>query len=318
MKKVRIALSGVPSDYKISLLPLLISNLGYQIEWVNLKGADLHIIGSFMRAPSKPYRWLPKPLRKIPFALQGGRAAEQSQSAAGPLRLFHTGENLRHNHEPADYEISHDLGVSASNHFRLPYWMEMVDWSDQGLTGNTNPRYGQLLSLKRLQAPLGSDFIQRQQHAAIVTSHLREPRAMCIRALQNIVKVDGFGPYFDSKIRDHHSSHFVKAQLLREYAFNLCPENGLYPGYYTEKIPEAFQAGCLPITFADTNIVIDFNPKAMINLIDHVADNFERLQELISSPQSLQSFSEQPLMLSQPNLDPFRQFVHEMVRTAVS
>ena len=46
----------------------------------------------------------------------------------------------------------------------------------------------------------------------------------------------------------------------------MCPENGLYPGYYTEKIPEAFYSGCLPITWADENIVADFNSRAFLNL----------------------------------------------------
>jgi len=40
----------------------------------------------------------------------------------------------------------------------------------------------------------------------------------------------------------------------------------MYPGYCTEKIPEAFMADCLPITWADSNVAVDFNPDAMVNL----------------------------------------------------
>ena len=40
----------------------------------------------------------------------------------------------------ADYAISYDLAIPSQRHFRLPYWMEMIVCSHEGIAGNTNPR----------------------------------------------------------------------------------------------------------------------------------------------------------------------------------
>lgn len=317
MKKIRITSQGVPSDYRHSLVPLIIANLGYQIEWVDSGSADLEIIGSFVNRQAKKMRWVPKPLRKMILPIVEGASIGMPSRQYSPLRLFQTGENLRHDHVSADYTISHDLGVISDRHFRFPYWMEMVDWSHEGLNGNCNPRFGALLKLDQLEKPLGGQFLERERKAILLSSHLREPRASCMQALQRSVAVDGFGPHFDNNIKDHHHSGFLKKDLLASYAFNLCPENGLYPGYITEKIPEAFAAGCLPITWVDESISVDFNPAAMINLKPMMQDDFSSLADILSSEKKLADFMDQRPLLRRPSIEPFRQFIARVVLDAM-
>ena len=316
MKKIRITSQGLPSDYRHSLVPLIIANLGYQIEWVDSGSADLEIIGSFVNRQAKKMRWVPKPLRKMILPIVEGASIGMPSRQYSPLRLFQTGENLRHDHVSADYVISHDLGVMSDRHFRFPYWMEMVDWSHEGLNGNCNPRFGALLKLDQLEKPLGGQFLERESKAILLSSHLREPRASCMQALQRSVAVDGFGPHFDNNIKDHHHSGFLKKDLLASYAFNLCPENGLYPGYITEKIPEAFAAGCLPITWVDESISVDFNPAAMINLKPMMQDDFSVLADILSSEKKLAGFMDQRLLLRRPSIEPFRQFIARVLLDA--
>jgi len=86
----------------------------------------------------------------------------------GAPKLFITGENVRHDFYDRNYAISFDLGVADPNHFRMPYWMEMVDWSEDGVTGNQNPRYGRLLNIDKLMQPLGNAFLSRPQKVAIL------------------------------------------------------------------------------------------------------------------------------------------------------
>jgi hypothetical protein len=235
-----------------------------------------------------------------------------------PLSLFHTSENIRHDAVAADYAISYDLSVHSERHFRFPYWMEMTDWSHEGLFGNQNPRFGQLLTISRMTQALGNDFLGRPRSVAIFSSHLREPRATLVRAVESFIPVKGFGPHFDKDILDHHQSSFNKVDILQDFAFNLCPENGLYPGYYTEKIPEAFIAGCLPLTWTDTNVCADFNPKAFINLEPMSWQDFEPLKDIINSPAQLESYAEQPLLLNIPSIEPMKDFLREIVRQALS
>ena len=316
-KTIRIACLGTPSDYRTSLVPLMIQSLGYKIDWTSPLRANLVIYGSFYHSNAPRLRWLPRSWRQRAGLYADAIEQQLAKRRIPPLTLFHTGENLRHDHIKADFAISHDSDIESEKHLRLPYWMEMIDWSHEGLVGNTNPRYGQLLKLSTLQAPLGDQFLKREQKAVLITSHLREPRKSSYEALQKVIPVDGMGPYFDQEIKDHHSSNFLKKAILAKYAYNLCPENGIYPGYVTEKIPEAFAAGCLPITFVDESVNVDFNPRAFINLAPMAKDNFEGLGEILNSKSRLDSYAQEPLIVKEPTLQDLKQFLKNVTSSAM-
>jgi len=317
MKTIKIALAGTPHDYKQSLLPLIIHNLGYQIQWVKPAQCDLQIRGAFFRHDKKRYRWLPRSLRPLASNLEQTIKGGWDPRSSAPLTLFHTAENIRHDAVTADYSISFDLAVQSKRHFRFPYWMEMLDWSHEGLLGNHNPRFGKLLSIPRMMEPLGNDFLARPRKVAMLSSHLREPRATLTNAVGNLIPLEGFGPHFDKSILYHQHSGFNKVDILKGFAFNLCPENGLYPGYYTEKIPEAFVAGCLALTWTDINVCADFNPNVFINLEPMAWQDFEPLRDILNSPTQLKAFAEQPLLLKPPSIEPMKDFVQEIVRQAL-
>jgi len=314
MRSLRISTAGCPSDYSQGLLPIIAQSLGYQLNWVKPDNADLLILGPFLKQASKNLRWCPKPMRPL---VQNSLNLLPSKTPSA-LRVFHSAENLRHDTVLADYSISFDLNVDSQNHFRLPYWMEVIDWSHEGIVGNQNPRYGQLLTIERLMQPLGNEFLERKKEAAFLSSHIREPRKTLFEAVQNVIPITGFGPYFNKNIKSHHESGFLKKALLQEFGFNLCPENSMYPGYYTEKIPEAFFAGCLPISWADENVKVDFNPKALINLAPMSWCDFAPLKEIINSPQILEDYTSQALLLGAPSILPFRDFVKRILDDAYS
>ena len=318
MTAIRVSAVGVPSDYKTSLVPAICHNLGYQIEWVEPKECDLMIIGSFYNFGKKKLAWCPKPLRPLVSSIDNGIQKIIPTSNKQPLILFQTGENLRHDFVSNDYALTFDLGISSPHHFRMPYWMEVADWSSEGVTGNTNPRYGKLLDVNRLLQPLGNDFLMRPQKAAIFASHLREPRGTLLNAVKNQIEVVEFGKSFNPNIKNHSESGLIKFDELQAFAFNLCPENGMHPGYYTEKIPEAFMAGCLPITWADENVKVDFNPQAFINLAPMSAEHFAELGQILHSKSKLAQYAEQPLLLQRPSLDPLKSYLKNLIQTALS
>ena len=315
MNFIKIATEGVPHDYRSSLLPIVIQSMGYRIDWVNSDEADLLILGPFYKKNQKPYRWCPKPLRPI---LSNSIETLSRKRKQDPVTLFHTQENMRHDYVDADYSISFDLGVQSERHFRFPYWMEMLDWSHEGLVGNINPRYGELLNISTLMTPLGSQYLNRGGSCALLSSHLREPRGSLFKALEKVVSTQGFGAFFNKKIKDHHSSGFLKKDILKDFSYNLCPENGLYPGYYTEKIPEAFYSGCLPITWADENISVDFNPSSLINLQPLFKNDFRELAEILLSKKRLETYQSEPLILVRPSLEPLKQFLSKLLRVSTS
>lgn len=316
LKPIKIATLGVASDFQTSLLPAIIKSLGYEPIQSKTNHSDLVIVGPFL-SEKKSFNWIPKPLRPILTNTKNDGGNAQS-SRHGPPRLFITGENVRHDSYKHDYAISFDLAVASSNHFRMPYWMEMVDWSKEGVVGNLNPRYGRLLNLDRLLQPLGRSYLSRPKKAAIFASHLQEPRRTLLEVVKKQIEVVEYGRSFNPNVKNHLESGIIKYDELQKVAFNLCPENGMHPGYYTEKIPEAFMAGCLPITWADENIKVDFNPRAFINLAPMSYQCFNELEEILNTQKILDSYAEQPLITNRLNIDPLKQFVRNIIGDALS
>ena len=316
MKNIRIATIGSPIDYRQSLLPIIAQSLGYQVNWVNPKESDLLIVGPFADPNPKQLSWCPKPLRPAVKPLNQMLTRAMGGRKNTPLKLFQSAENIRHDIHQPDYSVSFDLNIESNKHFRLPYWMEMIDWSHEGIHGNQNPRYGQLLTIERLMQPLGNTFLERKRAAAFLSSHMREPRNTLFNAVNSVLPVNGFGPHFNKDIKSHHHSGIVKEVLLQDFAFNLCPENAMYPGYYTEKIPEAFFAKCLPITWADENVKVDFNPHAFINLAPMSWCGFSPLKDIVNTPHVLAQYASQALLLQAPSILPFRDFVKRVLEDA--
>ena len=316
LKPIKIAAQGVAGDFQTSLFPAIIRSLGYEPIWSKESHSALMVVGPFL-AEKKSFNWIPKPLRPL-ISDTNNSSSNNQQKRNGPPKLLITGENIRHDFMNCDYAISFDLGVSSPNHFRMPYWMEMVDWSKEGVIGNINPRYGRLLSLERLTEPLGNAFLSRPKKAAIFASHMREPRRTLLNVLKKEIELVEYGRTFDQNVKNHLESGILKYDELQKVAFNLCPENGMHPGYYTEKIPEAFMAGCLPITWADENIRVDFNPKAFINLAPMSSNNFAELQEILHSKELLNTYADQALLTTSLSIDPLRNFIKKIIREILS
>lgn len=303
---LKVAFDGTYTGYEHSFLPSLLGTLTKSINFVSPDKCDLLIQGPFTKN-EKRYRWLPKSMRaNFELPVWGKRMK--------PLILFHTNENTRVDFSKVDYGIGFDFIYGNNNFFRFPYWMEMLDWSDNGFRGNSNPRYGSLININKLMRPIGLDeWFTRKPIAAFFTSHMIEPRLSLYKKISESIPIDGYGPFFNEEIKNHNSSKYKKKDVLGMYQFNLCPENNCYPGYYTEKIPEAFHSGCIPITCVDSNVSFDFNPKAFINLFDEFGGGFGDFSHLLSNKLYVKSKLTEPLILRRPCLEPLRFFLEKML-----
>ena len=100
-----------------------------------------------------------------------------------------------------------------------------------------------------------------QPRAAFVASYLNSQRRLVMEQVSKVLPVDGFVRTFDASISDHTRSRFAKRQLLNGYQLSLCPENAIVPGCYTDKVPERFACGSIPITYTDKRSSVDFDLK---------------------------------------------------------
>jgi hypothetical protein len=229
--------------------------------------------------------------------------------------LFHTTENARY--EPADFTIGFDLGVTDERHFRMPLWWTSIDWSSHGVRNVPTPRIRRLIDIETLMRPLGEGVLQRPRKAAFFTTHMLQPRENIFSELSQAIEVDGYGPHFDTSIEHHNNSSIFKDDILQNYMFNLCPENSMYPGYYTEKVPEAFGSGCIPVTWADQNIAREFNQCAFINLADFAATGYREGFKRAVCAECMARLVSTPLLDKAPDFASLLRFVQKIIDQAL-
>ena len=86
------------------------------------------------------------------------------------------------------------------------------------------------------------------------------------------------------------SSSEDKIKFMNNYIFNICSENGIGVGYFTEKLPQCVDALCLPVYSGDIN---KFNSN--IFNIKRIITDCDKVQELIKDKQKLVDFYQQDI-----------------------
>jgi len=236
-----------------------------------------------------------------------------------PLTLHYITEFVRNDSLNTDFVISQDLGVQSENHLYDGNWKESCDWSREGIIRPMTQyplRIGKFISIDDLIIPQGDEFLKKNKKVCLITSHLYEPRKTFYDAFSKHFTVDGYGGWFQKNINPSVFEDYnkvTKLEIMKNYAFNLCPENSIYPGYTSDRIPTAFIGKCLPITWADQNINYEFNPKAFVNLNDHFQDNFVSIINNLKDDNFLRQFTKEPLLLKRPNLEKEIKFVEKIL-----
>lgn len=230
-----------------------------------------------------------------------------------PLKLHVSSENpFAENYQcfaqsGCDYGLGHEIRKGDPCYHRMPHWLNYVDFRASGVPSPERwVRLGEPLRLEQLTRPLAWNH-DGKPRAAFLASSLNPQRRFLMEQATQALAVDGFGRAFDDAIPDHTRSGFTKRELLAGYRFSFCPENAIAPGYYTEKIPESFACGTIPIGYADHHVAIDFDPRAFLNLYDYLecgvgaglaADlaSQARLQELVATPLLRRPVEVEPLI----------------------
>ena len=145
-------------------------------------------------------------------------------------RIFFTGENIRTDWNLADYGIDFDYMEFGDRHLHLPLFV-LGDIKQNRVLNKRDKFCAYIVTNggNRNNALLREQFFDR---------------------LSEYKKVDSGGRH------RNNIGHFVadKHKWLQDYKFNLCFENSSYPGYLTEKLFDAYNAGCVPIYWGDTSL----------------------------------------------------------------
>lgn len=154
------------------------------------------------------------------------------------VRIFYTGENVRTDFNVADYGIDFDYMEFSDRHLHLP-----------------------LFALGNIEQNRALN--KRENFCAYIVTNGGEKNNVLLRELffdklSKYKKVDSGGRH------RNNIGYFIedKHKWLQNYKFNLCFENSSYPGYLTEKLFDAYNAGCVPIYWGDTSLRVGFADNA--------------------------------------------------------
>jgi hypothetical protein len=165
------------------------------------------------------------------------------------LRVCYIQENWRPNFAECDYAFCFDYDSHGGKCFRLPYYAYAVRNDVDSLIRDPEQEV-------RPEHALNRGFC-----SFVATNSKGRKRNAFAERLNRYKRVDYGGKYRNNvggPVKD-------KRSFLSAYKFNIAFENSSYPGYTTEKIVEAFQAGTVPIYWGNPRIVEEFNPRSFIN-----------------------------------------------------
>jgi hypothetical protein len=233
----------------------------------------------------------------------------QQPSKLAKYSIFFTGENERPPFGDWDCYLSFDLNSYGGKNAYLPLW-----WltSSDLIRPTVSPYLGRSITLDEMLAPRQSNYGNRKKFCVAFIGKAYPFRMQAIAALSAIGKVDVFGGIARNSGK---KVALEKYETSQKYKFVFAFENDLFPGYVTEKAPEAWATGAVPLYWgSDPSGYL--NQKALINManfknlegfVDHVAD-------VAVSPKSWESIACQPILSKRPNIND----VISVLRTALA
>jgi hypothetical protein len=193
----------------------------------------------------------------------------ENQKYSHCRKLFFTGENKRPDFKKCDFSISFDFDDYNGRNIRIPLWYYYIDWFKVGSYGD--PNY--LIPVEYLYDSNEFSEKEKNKFCSAVYSNPVGIRNQFVNLLSQYKRVDCYGKIGGfTRLPDGEKQ---KLDTISNYKFNICFENSIYPGYYTEKLLHAKVAGCVPIYYSDSRIFEDFNDDCLINL-----NNFQNFQDL--------------------------------------
>jgi hypothetical protein len=187
-------------------------------------------------------------------------------------KIFYTGENVRPNYFTYDHAITFDH-ENSPKHYRLPlYVLEMwAIWFDDKLAPSLD-------YLARRKIDLEAEIAKKTRFCSFVQSNPNcQPRNIIFQKLNNICTIDSGGPLFNNMGYILPRTRKDKIEFMSTRKFNLCCENGQYPGYVTEKLLDAYMANTVPIYWGSPTVHRDFYPESMVWLNE--PDKFDEVLE---------------------------------------
>lgn len=222
----------------------------------------------------------------------------QQPSRKSRYSIFFTGENERVPYGDWDCYLSFDLNSYGGRNAYLPLWW--ITSSDL-IRPTVSPYLGRPITIDEMLKNRIVDFKSREKFCVAFIGKAYPFRMQAIAALSEIGKVDVYGGIARNSNR---KAALAKFQTAQKYKFVFAFENDLFPGYVTEKAPEAWATGAIPLYWGSDPAGY-LNQDAMINLANFQnLDSFtEQVHEVAENPQLWSTIASQPILKRKPDLE---------------
>lgn len=243
----------------------------------------------------------------------GFHTPNQQPSDNARYSVFYTGENERPPEGDWDLYLSFDLNSYRSRNVYLPLWW--LTCSDLILP-TTAPYLGKALTLDEMLSPRKATVNERKKFCVAFIGKAYPFRMHALSALSSIGKVDVFGGIARNTKRSRAE---YKYEISQKYRFVFCFENDLFPGYVTEKAPEAWGTGAVPLYWgSDPKGYL--NQKAMLNLANYpTLENYVEAVNQVNEDKRLWSeIASRPFLQRKPNLNEVKMTIRNRLSALVN
>jgi hypothetical protein len=191
-------------------------------------------------------------------------------------KIFITAENVPPRPEDFDwnFSFSYDEDINDPRHMRLPNYfntrtgetlVKPDGWAEE--TRKQKTKFCNFIYYNSRAPKRNAFFNQLSRYA-----HIDAPG----RSKNNMPPI-GAGSAHESRFtnemleRQAHISlrYRNKVDFMRPYKFAITFENSHAPGYTTEKIVHAMEAGCIPVYWGNPLVMRDFNTQSFVNYYDY-------------------------------------------------
>lgn len=244
------------------------------------------------------------------------------------VKIFYTGENVTPDglhptyHDHLLDSVSLSLGfeyLPNTNYLRFPLWILYYIKPNATLQDITD-------TFRKLSDIPSKSSLDQRTFCALVARHDKgNVRQKIYELLNGVGQIDCGGAFQNNTDRLIREFNDNKIDFLKQYKFNICPENTDTDGYVTEKIFESINGGCIPIYWGAHNCPEPevLNQDAILFWNKDSAIQQKLLSDvtlLFNSPNDYMDFISQPKFMpyaaeyTETLLSDLRNSIHELLK----
>jgi hypothetical protein len=232
---------------------------------------------------------------RIDYFLRTSNSHSDLEKNPSKYKVWFTGENRRPPVGLFDATLSFDSTDLKLNNLYFPYWMCRINWNIGSSGYEMMPSIQQLMQKR--------DLVVKDKTCCSFSSQVDLLRDRIILSIEEQMTVDKYGSRYERRVES-------KFDVSKQYGFQVCPENDLYPGYVTEKLQEAWLANNIPI-WAGLQTIEYFNPDAFLDVTGRNTEEINRVFKDLDTERIARMRSE-PILILEPSLNPIVELLSDI------